>query len=126
MHQRTTPPKDRRSHAPAQKNYITLEEIDTADAFVGRMEKIELPSQMAAILADPLLQKLLLLRPDSDAAQRLDNWLAAVFDDVRRGHVTGAALEEVLGPVASYIARTNVRIYFASPIARYRTAADIA
>lgn len=33
------------------------------DDFVKKLDKLELPSQLAAVLEDPLLQKLLTLNP---------------------------------------------------------------
>ena len=42
---------------------ITLEEVQNARDFVKKLDRLELPSQLAAVLEDPLLQKLLALRP---------------------------------------------------------------
>ncbi|OAA64506.1 mis6 domain containing protein [Niveomyces insectorum RCEF 264] len=69
----------------AQEASVTLEEIDSADALVQNLEKIELPNQLVAVLADPLLQKLLLLRPAEDAFARVDHWLMACIASAASG-----------------------------------------
>lgn len=46
-----------------QQSSVTLEEVRTADDFVKKLNKLELPNQLAAVLEDPLLQRLLALRP---------------------------------------------------------------
>ncbi|RBR14072.1 hypothetical protein FVER53590_07997 [Fusarium verticillioides] len=67
------------------ENAVTLEEIENVAGFVKNLDKLELPNQLVAVLADPLLQKLMLLRPDSESEQRLANWLNGVLQDVRDG-----------------------------------------
>ncbi|KAL0637894.1 hypothetical protein Q9L58_003116 [Maublancomyces gigas] len=44
---------------------VTLEEVENVDDFVNKLDKLELPNQLVAVLEDPLLQKLLLLKPSS-------------------------------------------------------------
>ena len=90
------------------QDFVTLEEIDNVDAFVARMEHVELPSQLVAILADPLLQKLLLLRPDAEAAARIGNWLSAMLNDMACGDTDSGTAEDVLEHVAAYISQTKV------------------
>ena len=63
---------------------------------------------MAAVLADPLLQKLLLLRPNTEASMRIGNWLAAVFGDICSGDADGDAVADVLEPVVEYISQARV------------------
>jgi centromere protein I len=69
----------------AKESSVTLEEIDSAEQFAANLEKFELPSQMAAVLADPLLQKLIVLRPQEDAQERLKNWLSGCLQDISSG-----------------------------------------
>lgn len=47
------------------KASVTLEEVENVDDFVNKLDKLELPNQLVAVLEDPLLQKLLLLKPSS-------------------------------------------------------------
>ncbi|KAI9729510.1 MAG: hypothetical protein M1818_008482 [Claussenomyces sp. TS43310] len=60
---------------------VTLEEIETVDNFIGKLEKIELPNQLVAVFGDPLLQKLLQLKSNDTTLSRIDNWLEAFFED---------------------------------------------
>ncbi|KAF3069076.1 Inner centromere protein mis6 [Daldinia childiae] len=69
----------------ATENSITLEEIENVDGFVRNLEKIELPNQLIAVLGDPLLQKLLVLKPDAEAHQRVSSWLASYGQDLISG-----------------------------------------
>jgi len=75
------------------------------------MDQIELPTQLIAVLADPLLQKFLLLRPDEEATTRIDNWLSAVFEDVCNGDADLSTVGDVLEPVADYVASAKVCVY---------------
>ncbi|KAI1214986.1 Mis6-domain-containing protein [Annulohypoxylon truncatum] len=69
----------------ATENSITLEEIENVDGFVNNLERIELPNQLIAVLGDPLLQKLLTLKPHSEAHQRASSWLASYGQDLMSG-----------------------------------------
>ncbi|KAI0381712.1 Mis6-domain-containing protein [Hypomontagnella monticulosa] len=69
----------------ATENSVTLEEIENVDGFVRNIERIELPNQLIAILGDPLLQKLLLLKPHAEAHQRVSGWLASYGQDLMSG-----------------------------------------
>lgn len=60
---------------------VTLEEIESVNGFIGRLEKIELPNQLVAVLEDPLLQKLLQLKSTDATRRRIDYWLMAFFED---------------------------------------------
>jgi centromere protein I len=42
---------------------VTLEDVRNVDDFVEKLDRLELPNQLAAVLDDPLLQNLLSLRP---------------------------------------------------------------
>ncbi|KAI8957141.1 Mis6-domain-containing protein [Daldinia sp. FL1419] len=69
----------------ATENSVTLEEIENVDGFVRNLERIELPNQLIAVLGDPLLQKLLVLKPDAEAHQRVSSWLASYGQDLLSG-----------------------------------------
>ena len=85
---------------------VTLEEINSAEGFVQNLEKIELPNQLVAVLDDPLLQKLLLLRPGDDSQRRVNNWIA---DCVQEGaHQDPSVLAAMLEPIHRYVTQTKV------------------
>ncbi|KAK5993292.1 Centromere I-like protein [Cladobotryum mycophilum] len=86
---------------------VTLEEIENVSSFVQHMDKIELPNQLVAVLADPLLQKLLLLRPSPEALQRIANWLNSILQDVIDGDADESTLWEVLDIVGEFVAQTK-------------------
>ncbi|KAI0023509.1 Mis6-domain-containing protein [Xylariomycetidae sp. FL0641] len=94
-------PEVHTSHAT--EDSITLEEIENVDSFVRRLEKIELPNQLIAVLSDPLFQKLLLLRPQGEAHQRASNWLSSYAQDLMSGDsdVQPVDILEVLKTYAS-------------------------
>ncbi|KAI1449808.1 Mis6-domain-containing protein [Annulohypoxylon stygium] len=69
----------------ATEKSITLEEIENVDGFVNNLERIELPNQLIAVLGDPLLQKLLTLKPQNEAHQRAGSWLASYGQDIMSG-----------------------------------------
>ncbi|KAK5654856.1 hypothetical protein OQA88_6892 [Cercophora sp. LCS_1] len=86
----------------AQENSITLEEVDNPEFFANNFDKIELPTQLVAILADPLLQKLLLLRPDAEAFSRIRNWLRSCLSDVKSGDAEPSMLVDMLELIHEY------------------------
>ncbi|CZR60000.1 related to Mis6 domain protein [Phialocephala subalpina] len=65
----------------AQESSITLEEIEDVHEFVQKLEKIDPPNQLVAVLDDPLLQKFLHLRSSDVDSSRIDGWLIAFFED---------------------------------------------
>ncbi|KAK2590051.1 hypothetical protein QQS21_012267 [Conoideocrella luteorostrata] len=91
----------------ATEDSVTLEEVEDVSSFVSKMDKLELPNQLVAVLADPLLQKLLILRPDPESYQRISNWLSAVFQEVMAGDADEATLWEVLEVVREFAVRTR-------------------
>lgn len=91
----------------AQEESVTLEEIDSAAGLVAHFETIELPSQLVAVLADPLLQKLLLLRPADEAFKRVDNWLEACVSSTASGDSSRDELMDLLEVVHDYITSTK-------------------
>lgn len=72
------------------------------------MDKLELPNQLVAVLADPLLQKLLLLRPNAESFQRIANWLSSALQDVINGDADEATLWEVMEVVRDFVVQTKV------------------
>ncbi|GKU01728.1 unnamed protein product [Fusarium langsethiae] len=87
---------------------ITLEEIENAVGFVKSIEKLELPNQLVAVLADPLLQKLIVLRPSSESDQRISNWLNSALQDVQDGDADEATFFEILDIFRDYVVSTKV------------------
>jgi centromere protein I len=68
------------THALLQSS-VTLEEIDNADDFVAKLEKIEPPGQMVSFLTEPLLQKFVHLKPSPVTDSRIDLWLATYLEE---------------------------------------------
>ncbi|KAK4189083.1 centromere protein I [Podospora australis] len=91
----------------AQESSVTLEEIDNAEALVRNLDKIELPTQLVAVLGDPLLQKLLLLRPNSEASSRVSNWVMACVGDVASGDADPALLLDMVEVIRDYAVSTK-------------------
>ncbi|KAI5461204.1 Mis6-domain-containing protein [Mariannaea sp. PMI_226] len=87
----------------ANEDSITLEEVENTAGFVKNLEKIELPSQLVAVLADPLLQKLIQLRPSEDSDQRIANWLNSALQDVLDGDADESLLFDVLDVLKEYV-----------------------
>ncbi|CVK89569.1 related to Mis6 domain protein [Fusarium mangiferae] len=86
---------------------VTLEEIENVASFVKNLDKLELPNQLVAVLADPLLQKLMLLRPDGESEQRLVNWLNGVLQDVRDGDADENTFFDMLDILREYVISTK-------------------
>ncbi|RFU78813.1 hypothetical protein TARUN_3380 [Trichoderma arundinaceum] len=86
---------------------VTLEEIENVTGFVQNMDRLELPNQLVAVLADPLLQKLLLLRPNAEAYQRVANWLSSALQNVMEGDADEAMLWEVLDVVKEFVVQAK-------------------
>ncbi|KAI0408118.1 Mis6-domain-containing protein [Xylaria palmicola] len=97
-------PEVHTSHAT--ENSITLEEIENVDGFVKNLEKIELPNQLIAILGDPLLQKLLLLRPQAQAHLRACNWFRSYTQDMMAGDADISPVD-VLNTLKGYVTATK-------------------
>jgi centromere protein I len=89
--------------AHATESSITLEEVDNAEQFAANLESFELPSQMAAVLADPLLQKLILLRPQHEAQERLARWLSGCLQDIASGETDEKHLSDILEAISTYV-----------------------
>lgn len=70
-----------------------------------------------AVLADPLLQKLILLRPSAAANLRIVNWLNAVLQDVMDGDADETTLWDVMSVVRDYVVHTKVsEVNITSPL----------
>ncbi|CZS92860.1 related to Mis6 domain protein [Rhynchosporium agropyri] len=65
----------------AHETSVTLEEIENVHDFIQKLERIEPPNQLVAVINDPLLQKFLQLRSSESHSKRVDNWLMAFFED---------------------------------------------
>jgi centromere protein I len=86
---------------------VTLEEIESVDGFVKTLSRVELPNQLIAVLGDPLLQKLLLLRPQAQAHLRACSWLNSYTQDMMAGE-SSLRLVDILNTLKSYVTATKV------------------
>ncbi|TVY49879.1 Inner kinetochore subunit [Lachnellula occidentalis] len=99
-------PEVRTSHA--QESTVTLEEIEDVHDFVQRLEKIEPPNQLVAVIQDPLLQKFLQLRSSEVYARRVDSWLMAFFEDqLEAGDTSEIKILEMLKSIQGYTRYTK-------------------
>ncbi|KAI1138911.1 Mis6-domain-containing protein [Hypoxylon sp. FL0543] len=90
----------------ATENSVTLEEIESVDGFVNNLEKIDLPNQLIAVLGDPLLQKLLMLKPDIEAHDRVGSWLSSYGQDLMSGEL-GVDPRDCLEMLNTYVLSTK-------------------
>lgn len=95
----------------ANESSVTLEEIDSVDDLVGKLDKIELPGQIISFLRDPLLQKYLSLNPSKTASTRIDLWLSACLEDefeaAKQGATPSVSLSEILEGILSHTRYTK-------------------
>ncbi|RYP60396.1 hypothetical protein DL769_008132 [Monosporascus sp. CRB-8-3] len=89
------------------ENSVSLEEIENVDGFVKALETIEPPNQLIAVLGDPLLQKLLLLKPDAEANQRVNNWLSSCVHDMISGDSDANPID-ILATFRDYVSSTKL------------------
>jgi centromere protein I len=61
-----------------------------------------------AVLADPLLQKFLLLRPDAEGSSRISNWLMACLGDVASGDADSDIFLDMVEIIHDYAVATKV------------------
>ncbi len=87
---------------------MTLEEIESAEGLVLNLEKIELPNQLVAVLADPLLRKFLLLRPEDESWARVNLWIQACIGGVSSGDATADELMDMVESIDDYAINTKV------------------
>ncbi|WQF79542.1 Putative centromere protein I [Colletotrichum destructivum] len=91
----------------ATENSVTLEEIDNADRLAQSIEKIELPNQLAAVLADPLLQKFIALKKDDAVSKRVVHWIDAVLGDVLNGNADDKLFKDTMEILEEYVSRVK-------------------
>ncbi|TVY81539.1 Inner kinetochore subunit mis6 [Lachnellula suecica] len=100
-------PEVHTSHA--HESSVTLEEIEDVHDFVQRLEKIEPPNQLVAVIQDPLLQKFLQLKTSDSYARRVDHWLLAFFEDqLETSDSSEAKILEMLQSISGYTQYTKV------------------
>lgn len=85
-----------------------MEEVHNAERFVQNLEKIQLPNQLAAVLADPVLQKLLSLRKDDTTSRRVTNWMGSALLDVLEGNADTKGFVDIMEVLGEYVARVKV------------------
>ncbi|KAI1517351.1 mis6 domain-containing protein [Pyrenophora tritici-repentis] len=90
---------------------ITLEGIDNVDDFVEKLDRIEPPGQLVSLLADPLLQKYVDLKPSPIAIARIGIWLSTCleeqYDLYRQGDRDDRYLSEVLDGLLTWAQYTK-------------------
>ncbi|KAI9049486.1 hypothetical protein LZ554_006517 [Drepanopeziza brunnea f. sp. 'monogermtubi'] len=91
----------------ALETSVTLEEIEDAHQLVQKLEKIEPPNQLVAVLKDPLLQKFMQLKSTDVYSRRVDSWLLAFFDDHLRTDLGGKEITAMLDTVLNYTCQTK-------------------
>ncbi|RAR04214.1 SPX-domain-containing protein [Stemphylium lycopersici] len=95
----------------ATETSVTLEGIDSVDDFVEKLDRIEPPGQLVSLLADPLLQKYVHLKPTPMTNARIGAWLAACleeqFEAYRQGVGDDQYLNEILDGFLRYAQYTK-------------------
>ncbi|KAF2652433.1 Mis6-domain-containing protein [Lophiostoma macrostomum CBS 122681] len=90
----------------ANETSVTLEEIDSVEDFVGKLERIEPPGQMISFLTDPLLQKYVALKPSPITSRRIELWLSASLEEecnaARAGSEDSSYLFELAGGLGNH------------------------
>jgi centromere protein I len=69
-----------------------------------------LPNQLVASLTDPLLQRFLQLKPSTSAAERVDQWLLAFFEDQLEFAESEQSILEMLEVILAYTNHTKVSV----------------
>ncbi|EZF36362.1 hypothetical protein H109_06164 [Trichophyton interdigitale MR816] len=94
-----------------RRGFTSLEELNNVRDFVKKLDKIELPNQIASALMEPLSQKFLLLVQDNEALQRMESWLTSFFEDeldqLREGNTSSEELGFVLDSLVRYVRYTK-------------------
>ncbi|KAJ8115692.1 hypothetical protein OPT61_g2723 [Boeremia exigua] len=80
----------------ATESSVTLEGIDGVEAFVEKLDRIELPGQLISFLTDPLLQKYVDLKPTPIVSARTALWLATCLEEQAIAASSGAEDPAVL------------------------------
>ena len=93
-----------------------MEEIDSVEDFVEKLDRIEPPGQLISFLADPLLQKYVALRPSVITSARIDLWLSTCLEEeyntVKSGLPASTYLTEILNGLHRQAQYTKVAISF--------------
>jgi len=77
--------------------------------FILKLEKIEPPNQLVAVIGDPLLQRFLQLRTFDGDAKRVNSWLIAFFEDQLQSPAKSETLIlQMLEEILSYTRYTKV------------------
>lgn len=78
---------------------------------VQKLEKIEMPNQIVAVIGNPKMQHLLRLKSSEALLRRIDNWLTAFFEDqLQDDSSSGGTIPlDMLRAVSSYASFTKVR-----------------
>lgn len=71
---------------------------------------------MVAVLVDPLLQKLMLLRPSEESDQRIANWLNSILQDVTEGFENEETLFDMMDILRDYVVSAKVSPFLLSSI----------
>lgn len=94
---------------------VTLEEIDNAEDFVEKLERIEPPGQMISFLIDPLLQKYVELNPSDIVQKRIELWLSTYLEEeytaASSGLATSEYFVELLDGLFKHTQYTKVKCY---------------
>lgn len=96
-----------------EHGFTSLEELRSVKDFVEKLDKVQLPNQIASALGDPLVQKYLLLVQNKQASRRMESWLASFFEDeldsISAGDEDNSGyLEYVLELLVGYVRFTKV------------------
>ncbi|KKA27851.1 hypothetical protein TD95_003234 [Thielaviopsis punctulata] len=91
----------------ATEKSVTLEEIDSAARFVQILEKIEFPDQLVAVVSDPLLQKLMQLRPDQTSFRRVSNWIGSMIQDIEDYPNDISIVTDMMSVLYDYVSKTK-------------------
>lgn len=95
------------AHYLLQKS-VTLEEVDSADTLASNLEKIELPDHIVAVLVDPLLQKFMMLKPETDF-KRAASWMDVQMAEILNGDADEDTVASTLNTMREYARNTKVR-----------------
>ncbi|PSR80116.1 Mis6-domain-containing protein [Coniella lustricola] len=97
----------------AHETSITLEEVDSAESLAANMERIEMPDHLVAVLVDPLLQKLMMVRPDKDW-HRAWAWMDMQISEILNGDAEEDALVNCLQVMGEYAQATKLTRFLAA------------
>ncbi|USP80768.1 uncharacterized protein yc1106_08042 [Curvularia clavata] len=89
----------------ATESSVTLEGIDSVEDFVEKLDRIEPPGQLVSLLADPLLQKYVDLKPSQINTSRIGIWLASCLEEQLEAYRQGAGDDQYLDEILSGLLR---------------------